>query len=213
MAYKYNAQRVSEVLREGINSLDDLCEVEDFIAKVKDIDKTIAFYKDQKKSRVKIIDNAMSELASQKEQIKKVIKNTLDGHNEESLSFPDVGIVKKRAGSSKWIISNDDLLIEKFREHLTEEEFKSVVEMKPKISKSSADKLFKKWKAGGSWPEGAQELAYLNEDLDSVSFKLEKSFNPSPDEIDEDEFFKESHKPDKSKSLDDVFGEVSGEDI
>ena len=174
MGYKYNSHRVSEVLREGIDSLDDLVEVEDFIAKVKDIDKTIAFYKKQKKSRTKIINDSISELETQKEEITKIIRNTLDGHDEESLSFPGVGVVKKRAGSSKWVIDNEEMLIEKLREHLSQEEFNEVVELKPKIAKSSVDKLLKKWNAGGSWPEGIEDLVHVDESPDSVSFHLEK---------------------------------------
>lgn len=213
MGYKYNSHRVSEVLREGIQSLEDLCEVEDFIAKVKDIDKTVAFYKKQKQSRTKIINDSIIELEATKDEIKKIIKNTLDEHNEDSLSFPSVGIVKKLAGSSKWIINDEEMLIEKLREHLDKEEFDSVVEMRPKLSKNSADKLFNKWSKGGSWPEGIEKLVEKEESPDSVSFKLEKGFNPSPKDIDQDEFFKEDKDIDEEKSLDDVFGEVSEDDL
>lgn len=213
MGYKYNSHRVSEVLREGITQLDDLCEVEDFIAQVKDIDKTIDFYKKQKKSRTKIINDSINELEDKKNEIKKIIKNTLDSHDEESLSFPSVGVVKKRAGSSKWVILNEDELIEKLREHLDEAEFDTVVEMRPKLSKNAVDKMFKKWKTGGSWPEGIKELVQLNEEPDSVSFSLEKGFNPSPKDVDSDEFFHEGQEIDESKSLDDVLGELSEEDL
>lgn len=213
MGYKYNSQRVSEVLREGISSLDDLVEVEDFIAKVKDIDKTISFYTKQKNARTKIINDSISELQTQKEEITKIIKNTLDKHDEESLSFPSIGVVKKRGGSSKWVIDNKEVLIEKLREHLSKEEFDSCVELEPKITKKSVDKLLKKWSTGGSWPEGVEDLVHKEESPDSVSFHLEKGFNPSPKNIDKDEFFQEAQDIDESKSLDDVFGEVTEEDL
>ena len=213
MNYKYNSHRVSEVLREGIKSLDDLCEVEDFIAKVKDIDKTIAFYRKQKKSRTKIINDSISDLEVQKEEIKKIIKNSLDQHNEDSLSFPSVGVVKKRSGSSKWSIKDEEALIKTLKDQLDEEEFDSIVEMKPKLSKSSVDKLFNKWKTGGSWPDGVEDLVEKIEEPDSVSFYLEKDFNPSPKDVDRDEFFKEPQEIDETKSLDDVFGELTEDDL
>ena len=213
MGYKYNSQRVSEVLREGITSLDELVEVEDFIAQVKDIDKTIVFYKKQKTSRAKLINDSIKELEQKKNEIKKIIKNTLDSHEEDSLSFPGIGVVKKRAGSSKWVVIDEDKLIEKMREHLDAEEFDTVVEMKPKLSKKAADKFFNKWKAGGSWPDDIKDLVELQEEPDSVSFSLEKGFNPSPKDIDKDEFFHENHEIDESKSLDDVFGELTEDDL
>lgn len=213
MGYKYNSHRVSEVLREGITSLDELVEVEDFIAKIKDIDKTVDFYKKQKKSRTKLINDSIVELENKREQIKKIIKNTLDSHDEYSLSFPGIGVVKKRAGSSKWVIVDEDELIEKLRDHLDSEEFDAVVEMKPKLSKKEADKLFKKWNTGGSWPDGIKDLVELQEEPDSVSFSLEKGFNPSPKDVGRDEFFHEDQQIDESKSLDDVLGELSEDDL
>lgn len=210
MSYKYNSQRISEILREGITQLKDLCELEDLIAKIKDIDKTVSFYSKQKKSRVAILDEEIKKLESQKETLKNIIKETLDCHNEESLSFPKVGVVRKKSGTTKWVINNEEELIASLKNSLSKEDFDSLVEMKPKISKSAIDKFFDKWQSGGSWPQGVDSFVECVKSPDSIALMLEKDFNPVPNNYDS---FVENYEVDESKSLDDMFGEISEDDL
>lgn len=212
MTYKYNSTRISEIMREDESALDDLCEVEDVIAKIKEIDKNIVFYKKQKKSRTQLLNESIAELEKNKDKLKNIIKMTLDQHEEESLSFPHVGVVKKKSGSSTWNIKNEDALMDKLRELLTEEELEDVIVIKPKLAKKEVDKFLEKWSKGGTWPDGIENLVEYETSPDNIAITMDKGLNPSPEDHGGN-FFKEDHSVDESTSLDDVLGEVTEDDL
>lgn len=220
MSYTYNAARVSEILREEPSSLKDLCEVEDIIAKIKEIDKNVQLYKDQKTSRTNILNKEIKGLEATKEKLKQIIKMTLDSHDEDSLSFPQVGIVKKKSGSYNWKIKDENALLDKLKEKLKEDQLEGVIVNKPKLVKKEVDKLLSEWKEGGTWPDGVEELVDLEVSPDSIAISLDKGLNPRPQsdatglhENQHDGFFDETPDIDKEKSLDDILGEITEDDL
>lgn len=128
-----------EALREGVvRPLEEANDLEAAVAMVAHNRKLIDDLKDLKKKRVKSIDEAIARAEGQNSFLDQIIIQTLDKDGESTVRFPGVGKVSKRIKKGKWIVEDEESLLDYLSE---EEEYDKIVTQVPKVDKKELNKL------------------------------------------------------------------------
>lgn len=94
--------------------LNSVFEIENVLLLLHKIDKKIDYYKELKKSRIKSIDEELSELTYRKDRLKEVVLSTMRQQEpkEKTLKFPDIGQVTRRTIKSSYSITDEERFTE-----------------------------------------------------------------------------------------------------
>lgn len=177
--YIYNSGRVAEILSSGVSDgLDDLVELEDILAYIKEQELKQEFYEKQKKSRIKLIDDEINKIEQRNNFLRLVAFNTLKKHKEKSVSFPSVGKIgiKNAPEKNKWVIKDENNLIKILKENLSKEELekRNLIKTEEKISKSNLNETLDEWSVNGSYMELLKDIVLKEEKVESLSVKHDK---------------------------------------
>lgn len=145
----FNEAKIHEIENAGeARSLDDLYVIEDIVIKIKNLTDRIDFYKDYKKKKATDVDREVEKIKSRVEFLKFIILKTLQTNKEKNLTFPGTCRVATKKAKSKWVINNEEKLIELL---ISLKEDKGVVkEVKTKtLNKKEVYKLLSDWKKSG----------------------------------------------------------------
>ena len=153
-----------------IKGLEDLLSIEDVLYTIQEFDKKIERYKLMKAKRVKPIEDAIDKATDKMNYLKSIILSTLIEHKEKSISFPGVGRVTKKKGSSVWKVLDDKRIVDVLKER---NKYTEIVEEKPCIRKKELDRLLDNWKTTGSLPDCVKE----ENKPESVSIAFEKDIS------------------------------------
>lgn len=165
-----NGKKIAEIMEnKTVQPLDNEMEIEDIISVVKDIDNKISFYERLKKNRVASITEEITKLDERKKLFKDIIQATLDKFNFKSLKFPGIGRVTSKGAKNKWIIKDEDQLIDFLKTELNSDRFEIVVKNKPTIVKSELNDILDGLKKENKIPNCIQED--IGEKSVSISFE------------------------------------------
>jgi len=157
-----------EALRTGeVRPLEDVNNIEAAMSLIADGDKQVSQLKALKKLRTKQIDNRIKELEQRQEFMRQIIISTLTKSGEKTVRFPGIGKATKRTQKGKWVIADEDKLLEFLKQ---EEEYDNIVEVKPSIKKKELNKLLDTWEGVDKLPK---EAVNKTEDTDSLSLSFE----------------------------------------
>jgi len=159
----FKKQELHEMYVSGeVVPLSDLYLIEDTALTVKDLNKKIDFYKDYKKKKAKDIDGEIKTLNNKVDFFKSIIMETLKTHKEKSIKFPGSCSVSSRNPAPKWVINDEDKLIEVLKEaEKNGEKIDDILQetIVYKVDKKKADKLMEVWEKNG-------KLDKILEDMD-----------------------------------------------
>ena len=160
-----------------IKPCDDLYDIEDLAFIIKDLTHKVDIQKGYKKKKTQSINDELKVLQNKIDYFKKVIVATLEKHGEKNLNLPDACKVNLRKARPKWIIDDEEALIE----HLIEQkEIDNCAERIEgwKITKKEADKILNDWEKSERLPDSVHKE--IGDTGVSISF-LEKEENEEPD--------------------------------
>jgi hypothetical protein len=173
-----NQKVIGEVESRGeVTPLDDMYLIEDVAMHIQELSKKVEFCKGYKKKKRLDIDAEIKSLENKIKFFKKVIFETLKENKEKNLSFPGSCKVSRRKPRDKWVIKDEEALIEILK---SEEEIDNVTELitSYKITKKKLDTLLEGWTKSGKIEgvstdcvdkevgEDTVSIAYLNEDAE-----------------------------------------------
>lgn len=208
--YEYDNDKVEESIVKN-DALEDLLDVEDLLAKIEEIDKNVDLFKKQKAKRTKILSEEIKKLEEKKNALKATILNTLEHHEEKSLTFPVVGTIRVKNGSSSWNVLSDDGLIDALVAEFGEDELiaDGLLERKLTICKTPLKKKLEEWHKGNDWPNGVEDKVERKETKDSVTISFNKGVQVLPNNFNEEA----EDSNGNVNPLDGIVGEVSMDDL
>lgn len=135
-------KKLYDMLNSGeLDPLESDVEIEDLILLIKSIDDKTDFLKKLKKARTQSINDEIDKLSERKQAFREIIEKTMRKFNHKSLNFPGIGRVLVRPGKSKWVINNEDALINYLENQLDDKDFQNIVQEKLSISKKELNKV------------------------------------------------------------------------
>ena len=109
----YDKPEMRELIEKGVvEPLDNLFLVDSVAMNIQEMDKKLDFYKEYKKQKNQDINNAINALDARKDFLRKVIISTLEKFQEKSVTFPGNCTITSRKEGNKWIIDDEEALIE-----------------------------------------------------------------------------------------------------
>ena len=177
-----NSQKLWQLLESGEASpLEDTFEIEDVLTFINSMDDRILFYNNLKKNRAKTIQKEIDKLEKKKQILKDIIILTLEQEGKKSLTFPGVGrvSVKKRAG--KWIVNDQDSLIDFLKDELPDNEYEKIVQQKDVLVKKELNALLDKFESIQKVPSSVKR-----ESDESLSLTVRMDKDADLEEVDLD---------------------------
>jgi len=177
----FNSKLIFDLL--GPNSsqvLDSPEQIEDVMVVLNSLDRKEDFYKRLKVKRAKQIDNELARLSSQRNKLRDLIDAELDRSGFKTLSFPGIGKVSKRIKKGRWVIVDEEALIDKFEQELDPEQTDELIKQSKKIVKKNADKVFDAWAKTDDVPD----FVTREEDGMSLSLTYDKAIGDLYEEVD-----------------------------
>jgi len=139
-----------------VKPLDELYDIEDLAFIIKELTHKIDIQKGYKKSKTQAINDEIKVLQNKIDYYKKVIVSTLEKHDEKNLTLPDACKVSLRKGRPKWIIDDEEALIETLIE--TEEIENCATKIEGwKTVKKDVDKILNDWEKSESLPSSVHK--------------------------------------------------------
>ena len=139
-----------------VKPLDDLYDIEYTAMTIKDLTHKIDIQKGYKKSKTQAINDEMKALQNRIDYLKKVIVSTLQKHGEKNLTLPDACKVSLRKGTAKWIIDDEEALIDTLIETKEIENCATKLEGW-KLVKKDANKILNDWEKSESLPSSVHK--------------------------------------------------------
>ena len=176
-----NDKLIEEILQKKdqgqiVEPLDDLLSIEDILYTIQEYNEKIERYGDLRKKRTDPIDAAIDKAEDKVGYLKQIILETLKKFKEKNLSFPGLGRVVKKKGSSAWKVTDEQELLRILKD---KNQYDSIVKEIPKISKKDLDKLLDNWKKSGEIPNCISE----EPKPEGVSITFEKNEEESNSEV------------------------------
>lgn len=139
-----------------VKPLDELFDIEDVAFIIQDLTHKIDIQKAYKRSKTEAISAEVKVLQNKIDYFKKVIVSTLERNGEKNLTLPDACKVSLRKGRPKWIIDDEEALIE----HLIQE--KEIENCATKLEgwklvKKDATKILNDWEKAENLPDSVHK--------------------------------------------------------
>lgn len=154
-----------------IKPLEDLYDVEDVAFIIKDLTHKIDIQKAYKKKRTEAINDEIKKLESRIDYCKRVIVATLEKHDEKTLNLPDACKINLRKSKPKWVINNEESLIDTLVETQEINNCAQRIE-KWKLVKKDVDKVLNDWEKSESLPDSVHKK--IGETGVSIAFAEKK---------------------------------------
>jgi len=173
-----------ECLREGeVRPLEELNNVESALEMIKSSTDRIDQFKELKKQRTRSIDAEIETLTTRIDFFKQVIVSTLEDKNQKNVKFPGLGKASLRSKKGKWVVDDEEELIEILKK---EKEDDTCVKTKEVIDKTQLNKLLDVWQRIDKLPkcvskeadETAITLSYEKKTVDADSVSV-----PTPQKV------------------------------
>lgn len=146
-------ERCSE---NDVKSLDDLYDIEDVAFIIQELTHKIDIQKGYKKSKTQAINDEMKVLQNKIDYFKKVIVATLEKNGEKNLTLPDACKVSLRKGRPKWIVDDEEALLETLIETKEIENCATKIEGW-KTVKRDVDKILNDWEKSENLPDSVHK--------------------------------------------------------
>ena len=139
-----------------VKPLDDMYDIEDVASVIKECTHKIDIQKGYKKKKNQAINDEIAVLQNKIDYYKKVIVSTLEKNDEKSLHFPGACKLNLRKARAKWIIDDEESLIN----YLIEE--KEIENCATKVDgwkpvKKDVDKVLNDWEKSENLPESVHK--------------------------------------------------------
>jgi hypothetical protein len=137
-------------------ALEDLTDVEATAFEIRQLEKSIDFYKEYKKKRMDAINAEIEKCNAKIEFFKQIILETLQSRGEKSVKFPGSVMATARKVAANWKINDEEEFIRLVRDAEAEgENVEGVLEVvtQTNIVKREANKLLKVWESNGKLEE------------------------------------------------------------
>ena len=152
MSY-YNSKKIFDILSETeIKPLDSELEIEELLIAVKSMEKKIEFFENLKKKRASNINLEIDKIQSRIDTLKSIISMTMENTKNKSLVFPDTAKIALMERKGKWVIDDENELLDMLSKEIDEKEYKSLFQTKISYSKKDIDSYLDKWESGGKVP-------------------------------------------------------------
>lgn len=152
MSY-YNGKKISDILSsKEIKPLESELEIEELITAVKSMEKKIEFFEKLKKKRALDIDLEIDKIKNRIDTLKCIMTITMENSENKTLSFPGTGKITLSERKGKWVVDNEEDLLDMLSKELDEEEYKDILQTKVSYSKKDIDSYLDKWEKGGKIP-------------------------------------------------------------
>jgi len=167
MNYSDKKELRDRCLENDVKPCDDLFDIEEIAFIIKDLTHKVDIQKDYKKKKNQAINDEIEVLKNKIDYFKKVIVATLVKHGEKNLNLPDACKVNLRNPKAKWVIDDEEALINYLIE---QEEIDNCAEKVEgwKITKKEADKILNDWEKSENLPPSVHKE--LGEMGVSISF-------------------------------------------
>ena len=103
----------------------------------------------------------------------------------KSLDFPGVGKVVSRKIKGKWIIKDEEDLVKKLTNSLSDEELKPLFKTTKKLVKKEADKLFDRWNVSGSMDDAYSNCVKKEDDKINLLISIYDDLPEAIDAVDD----------------------------
>lgn len=125
------------------NSIQKFLEIDDMLGLIAEIDENIEKYKALKQYRTKTIDEEVNRLKDKRDNLRNSIAEYMLENEETKLVYPGMAEVVNKKAKGKWVIKDEDKLIEFLHSIKTIDELRDigVILEKPQIVKKNLDKL------------------------------------------------------------------------
>ena len=128
-----------EQLNDASNAITTHMEIDDRLLAIATIDKQIADYEALKKHRVASIERELEWLEKKRTEHRDAIQTYMRDNGEKALNYPGVAKVARKLGKGKWIVKDEDALIQWLYQHVDPAVLAKVIVAKPKIVKKELD--------------------------------------------------------------------------
>ena len=155
-----------------INPIVDKFEIDERLLSLAALDKQIDEYKELKRKRVDAIDREIDRLEAVKTAQRDAILGYMSQNDEKTLNFPGVGKVTRKAGSGKWVVTDEEKVANFLKERLPSNEWMAVVIEEPKLVKKELNKVLNRLSQVGQVCDGVQYEQ--PQDVISISFDKEE---------------------------------------
>lgn len=134
-----------------LKPFDDLYDIEYAAMTIKDLTHKIDIQKGYKKSKTQAINDEIKTLQNRIDYLKKVIVSTLEKHGEKNLTLPEACKVSLRKGRPKWIVDDEEALLDTLIETNEIENCATKIEGWKTIKKE-VDKILNDWEKSENLP-------------------------------------------------------------
>ena len=139
-----------------VKPLDDLYDIEDISFIIKDLTHKIDIQKGYKKKKTQAINDEIKVLENKVNYFKKVIVATLEKNDEKNLTLPDACKVNLRKARAKWIVDDEEALLETLIEKKEIENCATKIEGW-KTVKRDVDKILNDWEKSETLPDSVHK--------------------------------------------------------
>jgi len=163
-----------DLLQSGqVVSLGDLHNVEAAMSMIKEAKNKVSDYKEIKKKRNQVIDDAIENLESRIKFLESVVIATLNDNKKKNVNFPGLGKATKRETKGIWTIKDEAALITVLK---NESEYNNIVKVTENVQKSELNKLLDVWESVNKLPD----CVCREKGKESVTISFEKEdVNPT----------------------------------
>lgn len=188
MPYIIDGKKIADLLAGGVNVLDSEYELEDVIASIKDMRNKVKFLEELKRKRAAALKAEVLKLTGHIKILEEVVMNTMEQTSHKSLNFPGVGKISVVSRKGKWVVEDEDELLDYLAEQ-DETILDKVCVSKNSIVKKELDKILNVWKKTG---EEIPNCVSFDPPEKSLKISYDKDVSiEEPDIMEEDEQRKE----------------------
>jgi hypothetical protein len=174
----YDDKKVDELeqvfIGGQVKPLDDIYTVEAAAMMIKELDEKVAWLKELKDRKSKTITAAITETENRVGFFRQVISKTMSLNDKKSISFPDSCQVTNRSKKGKWVVTDEDALMDTMRKKKKFDDLYEEVTVY-KLDKKKLDGMLDNWSKSGEFNKaGLASCIEKEEDRLIASIKYEE---------------------------------------
>jgi phage host-nuclease inhibitor protein Gam len=175
-----------------VKPLDELYDIEDVAFIIQDLNHKIDIQKGYKKSKNQAIKDEVDVLQNKIDYFKKVIVSTLEKNGEKNLTLPDACKVSLRKGRPKWIVDDEEALLETLIETKEIENCAKKIEGW-KTDKREVDKILNDWEKSENLPGSVHKelgdtgisISYIDKEEEAKKVEVDMTVPIKEEDYDE----------------------------
>lgn len=118
-------------------------DIDEVLMSIAAIQQDIEHFEALKKHRAKVIDEQIAVLESRVEGMREQIRDYMSSAGEKTLKFPGVGSITRKPGSMKWVVNDEEKLVNylKGNSNIAPQTLEKVIVTKETIVKKELNKI------------------------------------------------------------------------